>query len=58
MNYTDELMGFARLNSKFLVMVEKAFADFVAAQKNTHVLPHMPPEKRKFVQDVSSLFVI
>jgi transcriptional repressor NF-X1 len=50
-------MGFARINPKFLGMVEKAFADFVAGQKKTQVLPHMPPERRKFVQDVSSLVV-
>jgi transcriptional repressor NF-X1 len=52
--YNDELLGFARANSKFLPIVEKAFADFVRSDKRHQVLPHMTPEKRKFVHDVSS----
>jgi hypothetical protein len=51
--YADEVVGFARVNSKFLATVEKAFADFVTSAKKTQVLPHMPIERRKFVHDVS-----
>ncbi len=52
-NYSEEVIGFARVNSKFLPVVEKAFADFIASQKKVQVLPHMPPDRRKFVHDVS-----
>lgn len=31
------------------------FRRFVQSEKRTQVLPHMPPERRKFVHDVSSL---
>jgi len=31
--YSDELMGFARVNLKFLGLVEKTFADFVLSDK-------------------------
>lgn len=54
-SYSDEVVGFARVNHKFLLVVEKAFSDFVASQKKTQVLPHMPPDRRKFVHDVSSV---
>ena len=53
--YSDEVVAFARANSKFLPTVEKAFAEFVTSDKRIKVLPHMPPEKRKFVHDVSLL---
>lgn len=54
-NYNDEVVGFARVNQKFLAVVEKAFADFITSSKKTQVLPHMPPDRRKFVQDVGVL---
>lgn len=57
-NYSDEVTGFARVNPRFLLVVEKAFADFVASQKKIQVLPHMPPDRRKFVQDVSDCVLI
>jgi len=54
--YSDELIGFARGNSKFLPIVEKAFADFIASEKRTQVLPHMPPDRRKFVHDLAAVY--
>ncbi|KAF8800801.1 hypothetical protein BYT27DRAFT_7227305 [Phlegmacium glaucopus] len=49
--YADELSGFARVNPKFLSLVERTFADFITSEKRTNVLPHMPPDSRKFVHD-------
>ncbi|KAF9525445.1 hypothetical protein CPB83DRAFT_859575 [Crepidotus variabilis] len=54
--YSDELCSFARLNGKFLPIVEKAFGDFVQSDKRTQVLPHMPLERRKFVHDLASVY--
>ncbi|KAF8957390.1 hypothetical protein BDZ97DRAFT_1906818 [Flammula alnicola] len=54
--YSDELVAFARSNNKFLPVVEKAFADFVASEKRTQVLPHMPPDRRKFVHDLAAVY--
>lgn len=50
--YSEEVLGFARMNDKFLGVVEKAFAEFVSSAKKTQVLPHMPLERRKFVIEV------
>jgi transcriptional repressor NF-X1 len=70
--YRDELIAFARANSKFLPVVEKSLAEyvvlphlsslgrllmvvtlsFVQSDKKTLVLPKMPPDRRKFVQEV------
>ncbi|KAJ7151128.1 hypothetical protein C8R46DRAFT_1166638 [Mycena filopes] len=52
----DEVIGFGRANARFVGVVEKAFADFVASEKKMQVLPHMPLERRKFVHDVRFLF--
>ncbi|KAK0444537.1 uncharacterized protein EV420DRAFT_1574342 [Desarmillaria tabescens] len=54
--YSDELVGFARLNDKFLAVVEKAFADFIGSSKKTQVLPHMPPDRRQFVHGLASIY--
>ncbi|KAH6909611.1 shuttle craft protein [Coprinopsis sp. MPI-PUGE-AT-0042] len=54
--YNDDLVGFARANSKFLPIVEKAFADFVKSEKKHQVLPHMTPDKRKFVHDLANVY--
>ncbi|KAJ6486912.1 hypothetical protein C8R45DRAFT_869588 [Mycena sanguinolenta] len=51
-----ELMAFGRANPKFVSVVEKAFSDFVASDKKTQVLPHMPVERRKFVHDVAAVY--
>jgi transcriptional repressor NF-X1 len=56
--YSEEVTGFARVNPRFLALVEKAFADFVSSGKKVQVLPHMPPERRKFVHDVSGFLDI
>ncbi|KAF5350816.1 hypothetical protein D9758_010380 [Tetrapyrgos nigripes] len=52
MVYTGELVAFGRGNGKFLAVVEKAFAEFVTLLKISQVLPHMPPDRRKFVHDL------
>lgn len=57
-NYGEEVIGFARMNMRFLVVVEKAFAEFVTSPKRTQVLPHMPPERRKFVHDLATYYRI
>ncbi|TFK20660.1 hypothetical protein FA15DRAFT_673293 [Coprinopsis marcescibilis] len=55
-SYNDEVVAFARANAKFLPIVEKAFAEFVASEKKHQVLPHMTPEKRKFVHDLALVY--
>ncbi|KAJ7637122.1 hypothetical protein FB45DRAFT_908302 [Roridomyces roridus] len=50
------VLAFARANPKFVSVVEKAFADFVASEKKMQVLPHMPPDRRKFVHDVAAIY--
>lgn len=54
--YNDDLVTFARVNGKFVGLVEKTFADFITSDKRTQVLPHMPPERRKFVHDLASIY--
>ncbi|KAK0489493.1 hypothetical protein EDD18DRAFT_1189467 [Armillaria luteobubalina] len=56
--YSDELVGFARLNDKFLAVVEKAFAEFIGSAKKTQVLPHMPPDRRQFVHGLANVYRI
>ena len=56
--YADELASFARANAKFCALVEKSFADFLAAEKKSQVLPHMPEQKRKFVHDLAAVYRI
>lgn len=51
-NYADELTRFARVYPKFLSIVEQTLTEFVSSQKKSQVLPHMPPDRRKFVHDV------
>ncbi|KAK7019052.1 FKBP12-associated protein 1-like protein [Favolaschia claudopus] len=54
--WPDEVLAFGRANPKFVGVVEKAFADFVASDKKMQVLPHMPVERRKFVHDVAAIY--
>ncbi|TBU61184.1 hypothetical protein BD310DRAFT_1037442 [Dichomitus squalens] len=54
--YSDELASFARANVKFCALVEKSFADFLATDKKSQVLPHMPEQKRKFVHDLAAVY--
>ncbi|KAJ3535850.1 hypothetical protein NMY22_g6296 [Coprinellus aureogranulatus] len=54
--YSEDIVAFGRANLKFVPIVEKAFADFVNSDKSNQVLPHMPPEKRAFVQGLASVY--
>ncbi|KAF9266718.1 hypothetical protein L218DRAFT_921323 [Marasmius fiardii PR-910] len=54
--YNEELVSFAKANSKFLSVVENALAGFVNSGKKTQVLPHMPPERRKFAHDLAHVY--
>ncbi|KAK7437497.1 FKBP12-associated protein [Stygiomarasmius scandens] len=54
--YNDEVVSFARREGRFLGVVERAFADFVTSSKRSQVLPHMPPERRKFVHDLAAVY--
>ncbi|TFK41756.1 hypothetical protein BDQ12DRAFT_733207 [Crucibulum laeve] len=54
--YHDEVVAFARANSKFLPVVEKAFSDFISSDRRTQVLPHMTPDRRKFVHDLAAVY--
>ncbi|KDQ60370.1 hypothetical protein JAAARDRAFT_32765 [Jaapia argillacea MUCL 33604] len=54
--YSDELVAFARANAKFCALVEKTFGEFVVSDKRIQVLPHMPPERRKFVHDLAVVY--
>ncbi|KAI0064980.1 hypothetical protein BV25DRAFT_1799680 [Artomyces pyxidatus] len=58
MVYSDELTAFARANVKFMLLVEKTFADFVKSDKKLQVLPHMPENRRKFVHDLAAVYRI
>ncbi|KAJ8488026.1 hypothetical protein ONZ51_g3817 [Trametes cubensis] len=56
--YNDDLVAFARVNAKFCSIVEKSFADFLASDKKSQILPHMPEAKRKFVHDLAAVYRI
>lgn len=67
--YSEELNLFGRRETRFLGVVEKTFDEqvlpcymysstylfsrFIKSDRKTQVLPHMPPERRQFVHDVS-----
>ncbi|KAG9218190.1 hypothetical protein CCMSSC00406_0010216 [Pleurotus cornucopiae] len=57
-NYSNELVSFAKSDVKFLALVERTFADFVNGEKKNQVLPHMPVERRQFVHDLAALYRI
>ncbi|VDC07404.1 unnamed protein product [Peniophora sp. CBMAI 1063] len=56
--YSDELRDFARstAHGKFVGVVEKAFADFLASDKKAQTLPHMPEPRRRFVYALASVY--
>ncbi|KAH9918761.1 uncharacterized protein BXZ73DRAFT_52831 [Epithele typhae] len=54
--YSEDLISFARANGKFCTLVEKTFADFLSSDKKSHLLPHMPEQKRKFVHDLATAY--
>ncbi|KAI9063381.1 hypothetical protein FKP32DRAFT_707113 [Trametes sanguinea] len=56
--YHDDLVAFARANPKFCSIVEKSFSDFLASEKKSQILPHMPEQKRKFVHDLAAVYRI
>ncbi|KAF8629368.1 hypothetical protein AX17_005664 [Amanita inopinata Kibby_2008] len=56
--YPEEVVAFAKANWKFVPLVEKALADFVTSDKKTQVLPHMPLDRRKFVQSLAGIYRI
>lgn len=55
-SWHEQVVAFGRGNVKFVQVVEKAFAEFISSDKRTQVLPHMPPERRKFVHDLASVY--
>ncbi|KAJ8701561.1 FKBP12-associated protein [Pleurotus ostreatus] len=57
-NYSNELVSFAKSDAKFLALVERTFTDFVNGEKKNQVLPHMPVERRQFVHDLAALYRI
>ncbi|CAK5272386.1 unnamed protein product [Mycena citricolor] len=54
--WPDDVLSFGRVNPRFVGVVEKAFADFVNSDKKTQVLPHMPPDRRKFAHDIATVY--
>ncbi|KAK2464688.1 hypothetical protein APHAL10511_003264 [Amanita phalloides] len=54
--YSDEVMSFAKDDSKFVLLAEKTFAEFIASNKRSQVLPHMTQEKRKFVHSLAGIY--
>lgn len=54
--YPEELVVFAKEDTKFVLLVEKTFAEFITSSKRSQVLPHMPQEKRKFVHSLASVY--
>ncbi|KAI6151510.1 hypothetical protein BKA82DRAFT_169428 [Pisolithus tinctorius] len=56
--WSDELVDYAcaSANAKFVRLMEDTFADFVKSSRRTQVLQHMPPERRKFVQSLASVY--
>ncbi|KAG6909111.1 hypothetical protein DXG01_001985 [Tephrocybe rancida] len=54
--YHPDLVAFARLNGKFVTVVEKAFDEFFTSQKKTQILPQMPPERREFVRGLAAVY--
>ncbi|TRM63424.1 hypothetical protein BD626DRAFT_494323 [Schizophyllum amplum] len=54
--YKEEVVAFGKANPKFVALVEKTFKEFIGSDKKTQVLPHMPPERRKFVHDLAAVY--
>jgi len=54
--YPDELIAFFRANTAFCMTVERALNEFTTSDKKTQVLPHMPPQRRKFVHDLATVY--
>ncbi|OCH93354.1 hypothetical protein OBBRIDRAFT_328385 [Obba rivulosa] len=56
--YKDELTAHARADPKFCQMVEKTFADFLASDRKSQILPHMPESRRSFVHNLAAIYRI
>ncbi|KAI0938639.1 hypothetical protein AcV5_000275 [Taiwanofungus camphoratus] len=56
MTYNDGLLAFARVNQKFCTMVERSFSEFLASDKKSQILAHMPEARRKFVHDLAAVY--
>ncbi|EJD05624.1 uncharacterized protein FOMMEDRAFT_165999 [Fomitiporia mediterranea MF3/22] len=54
--YSNELIAFARANTKFCTVVEKSFVDFVSSERKSQILPHMHEGRRKFVHDLAGIY--
>jgi transcriptional repressor NF-X1 len=54
--WTSDLKEFATANLGFVKMVESTFKDFFAGQRQTQILPHMPPSKRTFVMALADVY--
>ncbi|TBU24355.1 hypothetical protein BD311DRAFT_741812 [Dichomitus squalens] len=54
--YPDKLASFARANAKSCMVVKLNFADFLAMDKKSQVLPHMPEQKRKSLHDRAAVY--
>ncbi|KAF8623001.1 hypothetical protein AX15_006593 [Amanita polypyramis BW_CC] len=54
--YPDEVVAFAKDDPKFVLLVEKTFAEFITSNKRAQVLPHMPQEKRKFAHSLAGIY--
>ncbi|KAI6120077.1 hypothetical protein EDD17DRAFT_1012168 [Pisolithus thermaeus] len=56
--WSDELIDYARAtaNTKFVRLMEDTLADFVRSSRRTQVLQYMSAERRKFVQDLASVY--
>lgn len=54
--WNSDLKEFATANLGFVKMVESTFKDFFAGQRQTLILPHMPPSKRTFVVGLADVY--
>jgi transcriptional repressor NF-X1 len=54
--WNTDLKEFAAANLGFVKMVESTFKDFFAGQRQTLILPHMPPSKRTFVVGLADVY--
>lgn len=55
--FSDNLVTFAKHNVKFMLAVEKSFNDFVnLGRKSSEVLPQMPLERRQFVVELATAY--
>ncbi|KAF8309054.1 hypothetical protein DL93DRAFT_2063347 [Clavulina sp. PMI_390] len=56
--WPDDIVSIFRANSAFGMLVEKTLNEFVASDKKTQVLPHMPLQRRDYVRKVAEVYRI